>query len=602
LGQSRHEVDGFFSQARRLAATTGSASLILRCGYHHAWTTFWWFEDVPEFSKIYSDIENLIDGTPDVDDCESLVNLWTLMNGIEIRGQAGSTDMMIAQRGAKVTTELNRLAAESHRPNSSLQARSLLLMMRVFTERNNESAVRSILSEMGQCLDQCIGLGTFPALQFINRCKVWGNVVGDLPEYEDLFQKMCTISRDRSGAVSEGKLLFERGMQQLGGHNVRDALKHLGKARRRLYKDETLHAAARASLGCSQAYIAMDLFWAARMESMVAAHIAIHKDQGEFLCPREAFWSLVTLARIDLFLGKVPAFLAWYEAASVMASYLLSRRHDVQRFAAELEHLDMIFAIRIINLAERNVNDLSKLTETFNTLNLDISRWALMFRQGQRTLLEEEFAATKFDRPTSVDEFFAQFREIEIVEDVRNLSGLANEQYITYYTKIMGVEYRIKSRNDFPTLVLAENLLGIIEAAFALARWENLAFIVDRFDILLDIDDTTGKTPPESRFLERADNDDGHPLIWKTDMLEWLNRGPRREVGDYLNQFLFHLLFSITIDPQQDLEEELDHWHQEETFERALGLSPTCIIVDDLIGKAKYGIEGWRNPAATSQL
>src|SRR5205807_4914967 len=101
--------------------------------------------------------------------------------------------------------------------------------------------------------------------------------------YETLFQKMCAIARERSGDTSEGKLLFERGMQQLSSHNVRDALRNLAQARRRLYKDETLHAASRASWGCSQAYIGLDLFRAARIEALTAAHIAIHKNEGEFL-------------------------------------------------------------------------------------------------------------------------------------------------------------------------------------------------------------------------------------------------------------------------------------------------------------------------------
>ncbi len=47
----------------------------------------------------------------------------------------------------------------------------------------------------------------------------------------------------------------------------------------------------------------------------------------------------------------------------------------------------------------------------------------------------------------------------------------------------MGVTYRLKSKNSFSTIAFAEDLLSSIEAALALAQWENLAFIIDEIDI-----------------------------------------------------------------------------------------------------------------------
>jgi len=601
LGQSRYEIDGFFMQARRIAANARNHSLLLRCGYHHAWTTFWWFDDLPEFDQIYSQIEHLIADTDDVEDCELLVGLWSLRAGAAIRQRTTSADPLLLSRSATIKLELERLAAESHRPNSSLQARSLILMTRTFEERDSERALRSILVEMTECLDRSVGLGTFPALHFINRFQLLGNSLGHLPEYDALFEKMRVISRERSGDTSEGRLLFERGMQQLRADSVRDALKNLGQARRRLFRDETLQAAARASWGCSQAYIAMNLYWAARMEALAAAHISCHRDAGEYLCPREAFVSLVTLARLDLGLGRLAAFLAWYEAAAAMLAYLANRHHNVETFAAELGTLDALLAIRINHLAGNDIEKLAPLIESLDALNLGMARWVLLFRFGKLDVLHEEFEATTFDKPVTVEAFFKQFQALQLDDAVRPLSGLAGESYVTYSTRVMGVDYRIRCRNEFSTVVLAENLLGIIEAALALAHWENLAFIVDHFEILLDVDDSEGQTPPTFRFFERGD-ESGHRLIWKADMLEWLSRAPRNDVVNHLQEFLLHLLFAVTIDPDEDLEEELARWHSEETFSRAITLSPICIIIADLVGDTHYGLDYWRNPTLASQV
>jgi hypothetical protein len=222
----------------------------------------------------------------------------------------------------------------------------------------------------------------------------------------------------------------------------------------------------------------------------------------------------------------------------------------------------------------------------------------MMYRLGKVEQLEEEFANTNFDSLTTVEAYFEHFRQIEYEDEAREPVGMGGERFVDFTSKLLGVEFRIRSRNEFGPLVLSENLLGIIEAAFALARWENLAFIVDEFPILVDVGEE-GETPPEIRF-ERRTKGVGHPLIWKHDLLEWLGRGPRDEVSDYLKLLLFHLLFMTTIDPVEDLEEELAQWQREETFTRALGSSPISIIVEDLIGRNKYDADYWRKASAPS--
>jgi hypothetical protein len=600
LGKPRHDVEGFFHRSRRLAAKTVNQSLILRTGYNYAWTIWWWYEDLPEFIRTYDEIEDLIVGTHDVEDCESIFNLWLLLWAINVRKKAGSIDLRLGDRRDRLTKELDRLAGEAHRPNSALQARSDRLMMRLYEERDNEAECKETLNEMQACLDRSIGMGTYPALLFIERFKTIGQLIGHLPEYDSLFEKMCDVVRRRSGETSEGRFLYERGMQQLLNGETRDALRYLGRARARLYKGETLTSAVRASLGCAQCYLSMRLHWAARMEALVAAHTALRRDGGEFLCPLEGFWALTLLARIDLFLGRMPAFLAWYQTARSIAAYLRANHYEIKRLMDELDSLDVILAVRLMKLSPSEVGRISDLKNTLESLEFRVSSWSMMYRTGQLEQLNEEFRDTSLDSPAKLAEFFQELREVEIEEGLREPVGLAGEPYLVLSSRVMGVDYRLRVRNEFGPVILAENLLGIIEAALALARWENLAFIVDTFLIHIDVA-ADGQTPPDIHF-ERGCGERGHSLIWKPDLLEWLNRGQRKEVGDYLELLLFHLLFMTTVDPMEDLREELDRWHSEETFSRALGISPVSIIVEDLIGDQVYDIDYWRSTTSASPI
>jgi hypothetical protein len=602
LGKPRHEIDGFFQQARRIAEKTGNNSLRLRCGYNHAWTTFWWFEDSSQFNRIYDEIEGLIAGTNDVQDCESILNLWVLLWRIDLRltKQGGTSELKIADRGERLAKELGRLAAEDHRPNSALQARTDRLMMGLCNEHHDEEMIRKLLIEMRHCLDKCVGLGTYPALLFINRFKVFGQHLSRLPEFDSLFERMCEISRHRSGDTSEGRLLYGRGMQQLLNGEYKDALRYLGRARSRLFKRETLTSTVRASLGCSHCYIAMGLYWAARMEALLAAHIALRKDEGDFLCPAEGFKALTLLARLDLFLGRILAFLAWYQTASILSAYLKANRYDVQKQVDELNELDAILALRIMKLGASEAARLADLSNSLEELQLIISKWMLMYRLGRVGELRDEFSGTAFHDPTKMEEYFEQFRECAIDEGVHDIVGLESERYVVLTTKVMGVEYSFRVRNEFGPIVLADNLLAIIEVALALARWKNLAFILETFTLQIDVSEE-GETPPEIHF-ERGVGKDGHSLIWKPNLLEWLHLGPRNEVCEYLKLFLFNLLFMITIDPVKDLEEELDRWQGEETLTRALGVSPISIIVEDIIGTDMYDIDYWRTTSIASSF
>jgi hypothetical protein len=53
LGKPRHEIDGLFVKAKKLAIKYGSRGQIIRCCYQHAWTGLWWFDDLDALEEIY---------------------------------------------------------------------------------------------------------------------------------------------------------------------------------------------------------------------------------------------------------------------------------------------------------------------------------------------------------------------------------------------------------------------------------------------------------------------------------------------------------------------------------------------------------------------
>jgi hypothetical protein len=93
----RVEIDGRFDRAERIAKRVGHPQQILRIIYNKAWTTFWWFEDVKEFNRLYDRVEELALNSEQARDLELLTNLWNLLFTVVRRNTLSSKDGKITE-------------------------------------------------------------------------------------------------------------------------------------------------------------------------------------------------------------------------------------------------------------------------------------------------------------------------------------------------------------------------------------------------------------------------------------------------------------------------------------------------------------------------
>ena len=275
LEKPRHEIDGFFSRALDLAIICKVRGLIIRCGYDYAWTTLWWYYDSVKLETICTKIENYFPGTDDADDCQLFLNLWNLLYGSVKSGAISAKEAKLDERHFIIKTEINRLASEKERPNSALHAETLSYLLSFHEWLEDPSKAEKNFEGLRNCLKKSKGFFTYAAMQFIDNLKDMGEFIGDLPGYDKLFSEICNITKNRYGETSEGKLLYERGLQLLCNAKPKEALYYLGKAQPKLAKEETMRESIRSALGRSDAYMRMELYWAARMEALHAAHTAL---------------------------------------------------------------------------------------------------------------------------------------------------------------------------------------------------------------------------------------------------------------------------------------------------------------------------------------
>ncbi|MFH1741572.1 MAG: hypothetical protein ABIH23_21405, partial [bacterium] len=190
-----------------------------------------------------------------------------------------------------------------------------------------------------------------------------------------------------------------------------------------------------------------------------------------------------------------------------------------------------------------------------------------------------------------LDNLFLKWKEQPLRHQVPNCLTGETRSYWTFETLIMGVRYVVKAKNALGPVTFSENLLGIIEAALVLAKWENFAFVVDEVEFLVKTD-RAGSNPPEA-ILKGPSVSGSYDLCWKPDMLDWLYSEERSAVGECFLQLLLRILLEITIDPLSDLMDELEKWKEQGTFNRAIELSPTSVFIMEILGTEKYEINYW---------
>ena len=311
LERPRAEVDGLFQQARRLALRYKYDGLIIRCHYHHAWLTYFYFDDAPEAENILQQIETYLPKTVNADEIELFVNLISILQTAHDTNLYKQSEAKLKARLDLLRQRLETIASDQTRPNNALHAETILHSLNLREALFNKEVAQKTFKALKSCLKRSAGLGSYPLLQFTDVWEFFGEQFCDLPEYAELQVVLQSTISHRFGQTEAGQRQLRFGLQLLGKNSPLEALKQLAEARINLMKEETIDDGVRATLACSAAYKMLELRWAARMETLLAAHISLDAMETFHEMPLRGFFVAIRMSWLELELGRIAPFLAW---------------------------------------------------------------------------------------------------------------------------------------------------------------------------------------------------------------------------------------------------------------------------------------------------
>lgn len=601
LERPRVEVDGRFQRAVGVADKVGNRQQRMRFFYAKAWTGFWWYNDFDELNRLYDQVEELSIGSSQSTDLELLANLWTVLYTSVARGQLKGKDANLNARTEKLKNELERLAAERHRPNNALWAKTRRLLMDINEAATKKVSLDAAFTNLKKVLIESEGLAEFPITSITRIIQEMGDFYADSPAYDELFDVVVNLTKHRASEGETGCLLLQRGQQKLMAGKKYDAIRLLGQAQQMLAMSEHQEDWIRSLAICGLAYEASGLLWAARANTLVAASQALSEFLKHGAIKPQALRCVQKLVWLELQLGRVFQTLAWLELASGLAHHLILEGDRREEFLEERKAQDSTLGLLLLKTDVWELKWIDFLPQILDDLGLEHSWMALLYALGHENHLRAEGVIPEDEGPEAVLDFFGKWLEQPADKDLPDYPELMHGDKVTLRSFVLGCKVIVEAANNPSSLNLGETILSALEALLATSLDPRIRLFPYISELKINIQ--------PSEFIEglpeyKVNEADGGPLI-DIRHPHLLKRSPGQEreaFHSWLMKFILETTFRIAKVGDYKLF-EAQIIKAERGLDRAINFSDTSIPIENILGEApKFRLSDWEVMAGAKRF
>lgn len=579
LEKPRAEVDSFFDQSAVVAREINHVPMVVEARYHKAWTAYWWYDDFIAAAEIF---DEMITSLPEIIDAET-ATLYNTLYGCLRTGEL--TDQLTLPAGKSaawdvaVREKLEAIAADSSRPNNAFHARTTLAFRQLTSAFVDKTKLESIFTELGRCLIEAKHLGQYPFMGFIEQLRKLGEFCCKEPAYLKLMDELEPAIVERVGEVQAAQASVALGYQLLEKEQYREALSRFCRAAVRSVKEETKDALVRAVGGAGASFHEMGLCWAARAYMLASLHFAIRSPEDLARRPSFGFQVFCTLARLELRLGRLGPFLAWFEMASLPAL-----RPPVKAGKSdEVDELAVSLAAWLAVLDDESIAEFAHVETQLAEADLRLPAAMLAFRRGATPETSELVREVSTQLAHPMGDLVTDMKADQSVRILPTRLTGETGSFWTMGTELFGIKYSIKCQNLPDLVFLAEEMLASLECVAAFVRPERLAFLGADFECTLIRDDAHRGAP-------KWDSDDFDPnprLTCGPDFGRWMD--DNHDSPDWpVRDFVLRALLCTTMDPPPDILAEWDNLYKADATRLAFQLNFVRVAIRELVGVDRY--------------
>lgn len=477
----RTETEGRYKRALRECVRHGSSQQAFNIIYDHAWTSFFWFEDVEAMVKDYYQLKEYVKDSPSVIRIEKTTNILTNMINA---ARAELFDVDVIKAEVSFFKDFVEDLKKKGMPSSLLFLQLYLAEQRLIShlaagESIDEDidAVRSLLLKAPYHLEISFD-AQFEIINNLNK------IIDDNDKYDDLLDELTAILRKTHSAQEGARVELSRAMILMEKKKYQSAIRHFGFCIRPFEKEECMEELVKSSGMMGIALYECGLPYSAEAYLVKSASILLKSFYINGTVPHLLMTVLQKLCEIELMLGRIVMFWNWYELMMVVAQNG-DYAEDVH-FKEENALHDCAWACRFA-ASDLNNPIIGLVPPVLERMRMFSSSEYLKFALGYGEELDEQirntYAEQGWQEKMLSQPIFKQFF-CEL-----NVSHGDNAEI---QTTVRNCTLHVKYHNTCQNQIVAEILLGTLEAL--LATMEVFEVVVITPDVTITIENTEGHT------------------------------------------------------------------------------------------------------------
>ncbi|WP_075604137.1 hypothetical protein [Saccharicrinis aurantiacus] len=461
IERPREEVEGKFDRATRFCKKLNFNRHWIRLHYQKAWTYLYYYDDYSSFIDEFKSFKEYISEKSSSDEIELYTNLFSSLRGF-CASNCKLEDYQISLDDEKkeLYSILEKVTLDKTRPNTALKAEIDLSIQTLMDSCRVESSTDKLFQKLQVDLAKTVGMIEFPFESYNQIFEELGNLFPNSSEYDKLLDLIASIAEKRSSELSSGKIFLQRGGQKYTKNYIKESLVYFGKAVLKLAKDETEYELSLALRSLGYAFNNLGLFWASNNCFVSANFIAFKLWHQQGKLDYHTFECTKQLAVNELLIGRIPAFLTWYELLSVISSQIEidESKEEIPTF----EMLDAFLSVRLSNI-DKGEKSLSFLPDVLEQHNLWLSQNALLFKLGYADNILDDYKQININSLSDLHKHFEIVANQPFRNQMIHETDFVSESEISIQSKVLGCSFKYIMERDVELLLAAETFAAFFE-------------------------------------------------------------------------------------------------------------------------------------------
>ncbi len=576
LEDSREIIEGKFLRAIRFAKKLKNKNQLNRIYYQQAWTAIFWFNDFEGFINGFTNFRKGVSSDSNINLIKLYSTLYTILNThLEF-----SSLININEEKEIFYNVLNEKIEKTRESSSSIEAETYLCLNKIFEFVRTKKDCSELLKKLHNLILKIDRHLSYPFEQIYKSIQTFGEIFPNSQEYDNLIEECANVNGKRNSELAASDTYIKRALEKFKAGLYQDSIKFLGKAVIKLSKNESEKELIFCLRLLSNSYRNIGLLWASHNCLIFACSMSLKTWFKEGYLENKTYHLTIELAKNEILLGRIPSLFSVCELINVL-SKMIDLDKEIERDET-LGFIDISLANRFLNSDE--LNEIEKIPDILNSLELEFSADALLYKLGYADEILDSINSEKF-KIQELDEFISTIASQPIKDQfLYNTDFICNDEII-FHSKVLGTNTEIRFKKDKDFFFISETLLAFIESFFSTA--------------LNEIAPTTEKiilTLAESKSIEvinYSQQTKSNEYILEINRDNFFEKRYLDNLWETLLSFLAHLIQQNFL--VKDLNIFLDNlFKKEEVFQRVSIVFNHIDFCNDFYGKnPKIFLEDW---------